>query len=178
MAHIQEIEALAAEWAVISRTREAREAVAILSEVSEATAAYEAFDLRQLLDTMRLAKGADQRNQAAQVLADTLANLDAHPLLPRFLLQALVPGLLSVAKKLQWGDGGPWEDGSEFWADLMAELWTVLVEWSGTYRQYAAGDLLNAVRMRLRRVLVAPMREVPSSDVPSYLRAVDRWWGG
>jgi hypothetical protein len=108
-------------------------------------------------------------------VADTLANLDAHPLLPRFLLQALVPGLLNVAKKLDWGQGGPWENGTEFWAELMAELWAVMADWSGTYRQYAASDLLNAVRMRLRRRLVAPLREVPSSDLPSYLRAVDRW---
>jgi hypothetical protein len=50
-----------------------------------------------------------------------------------------------------------------------------MADWSGTYRQYAAGDLLNAVRMRLRRRLVASVREVPSSDLPSYLRAVDRW---
>lgn len=168
-------DALEAEWSVVGRGRNARAAVAILSERSEAVAAYEAFDLRQLLDTMRLASGAEQRNQAAQVVADTLANLDAHPLLPRFLLQALVPGLLSVAKKLDWGRGGPWDNGGDFWADLTGELWAVMSDWSGTYRQYAAGDLLNGARMRLRRQLVAPVREVPSSDVPSYLRAVDRW---
>jgi hypothetical protein len=175
MAHIKEIEALAAEWVVLARSREGREAAAILSERSEATAAYDACTLRQLLDAMHQATGVEQRTQAAQVVADSLANLDAHPLLPRFLLQALVPGLLSVAKKLDWGQGGPWENGTEFWADLMAELWAVMADWSGTYRQYAAGDLLNAVRMRLRRRLVAPVREVPSSDLPSYLRAVDRW---
>jgi hypothetical protein len=174
MANIKELEALDNEWAVVGRTREA---VAILSDRSEATAAYEAFNLRQLLDTMRLARGTEQRNQAAQVVADTLANLDAHPLLPRFLLQALVPGLLSVAKKLDWGRGGPWDNGADFWTDLLGELWAVMADWSGTYRQYAAGDLLNAVRMRLRRQLVAPVREVPSSDLPSYLKAVDRWWG-
>lgn len=175
MANLKEIEALAVEWAVLGRTREAREALVVLAKRSEAVASYGVANLRDLLDTMRLAKGTEQRNQAAQVVADTLANLDAHPLLPRFLLEALVPGLVSVAKKLDWGRGGPWENGRDFWADLLGELWAVMSDWSGTYRQYAAGDLLNAVRHRLRRQLVAPVREVPSSDLPSYLRAVDRW---
>ena len=72
---------------------------------------------------------------------------------------ALVPGLIIVARKLQWGKGGDWRDGSEFFGDVLATTWLVLQEWSGQDRPYAVLDLLSAIRCRLRRQLfgdVAP----------------------
>ncbi len=69
------------------------------------------------------------------------------------LVQALIPGLVTVAGKLQWGHGGEWRDGEEFFGELLSTTWLVLQEWSGQDRPYAVLDLLSAIRCRLRRQL-------------------------
>ncbi len=71
----------------------------------------------------------------------------------RFLIQALLPGLLTVAKRLRWGQGGEWDDGSEFFSETLSITWMVLFEWSGQDRPYAVLDLLSAIRCRMRRQL-------------------------
>ncbi len=76
-------------------------------------------------------------------------------MIPRALLQALVPGLLSVAKRLSWGRGGDWESGGPFFSDLVTTAWEVIADWAGQDRPYAALDLLSAIRCRSRRQLVA-----------------------
>ena len=39
-----------------------------------------------------------------------------------------------VAGKLQWGRGGEWQDGEEFFGELLSTAWLVLQEWSGQDR--------------------------------------------
>ena len=51
--------------------------------------------------------------------------------------------------------GGDWEDGSAFFADVVATAWEVVVDWAGDDRSYAVLDLLSAVRRRARRQLLA-----------------------
>ena len=58
-----------------------------------------------------------------------------------------------MAGKLRWGRGGEWEDGEEFFGELLSTTWLVLQEWSGQDRPYAVLDLLSAIRCRLRRQL-------------------------
>ena len=69
------------------------------------------------------------------------------------LVQVLLPGLVTVAGKLRWGRGGEWQDGEEFFGELLSTTWLVLQEWSGQDRPYAVLDLLSAIRCRLRRQL-------------------------
>jgi hypothetical protein len=71
----------------------------------------------------------------------------------RWLIQALLPGLLTVAKRLRWGQGGDWDDGSEFFSETLSTTWMILFEWSGQDRPYAVLDLLSAIRCRMRRQL-------------------------
>jgi hypothetical protein len=63
----------------------------------------------------------------------------------------MLPGLVTVARRLSWGTGGDWADGGSFFADTLATAWEIITEWSGQDRPYAALDLLSAVRCRLRR---------------------------
>lgn len=77
-----------------------------------------------------------------------------HPLVPRALLQGLVPGLVGVARRLTWGAGGEWPDPAAFFVDVLATTWEVIDEWSGQDRAYAVLDILSAVRCRLRRRIV------------------------
>jgi hypothetical protein len=95
--------------------------------------------------------GADQPSAVLQAM---LRSQHVDPLVPRAILQALVPGLVGVARRLSWGAGGEWQDGAAFFGDLVTTAWEVITEWSGEDRDYAVLDVLSAVRCRLRRQLL------------------------
>jgi DNA-directed RNA polymerase specialized sigma24 family protein len=102
---------------------------------------------------MRQATDRNRREGAAALVRVLLREAPVDPLVSRILVQALLPGLVSVAGKLRWGQGGDWEDGSEFFSELLSTTWLVLHEWSGQDRPYAVLDLLSAIRCRMRRRL-------------------------
>jgi DNA-directed RNA polymerase specialized sigma24 family protein len=106
-----------------------------------------------LIEHLRRARGRSEREEAARLVRVLLREADADPFVCRMLVQALVPGLVTVAGKLRWGRGGEWQDGEEFFGELLATTWLVLQEWSGQDRPYAVLDLLSAIRCRVRRQL-------------------------
>ena len=106
-----------------------------------------------LIDHMRQATGSRAREEAAALIRTMLREAPGDALIVRFLIQALLPGLLTVAKRLRWGQGGDWDDGSEFFSETLSMTWMVLFEWSGQDRPYAVLDLLSAIRCRMRRQL-------------------------
>lgn len=106
-----------------------------------------------LVAHLRRATGARQREEAARLIRVLLREAGADPFIPRLLVQALVPGLITVAGKLRWGRGGDWQDGEEFFCELLATTWCVIGEWAGQDRPYAVRDLLSAIRCRVRRQL-------------------------
>jgi hypothetical protein len=106
-----------------------------------------------VIDYMRQATGSRAREEAAALIRTMLREAPGDALIVRFLIQALLPGLLTVAKRLRWGQGGDWDDGSEFFSEMLSISWTVLFEWSGQDRPYAVLDLLSAIRCRMRRQL-------------------------
>jgi hypothetical protein len=107
-----------------------------------------------LVEHMRRASGRQSREEAARLVRILLRESAVDPLVARTLVQAVLPGLITVAGRLQWGRGGDWCDGSEFFSDLLSATWTTIEEWSGQDRPYAVLDLLSAVRCRLRRQLL------------------------
>jgi hypothetical protein len=157
------IDQLVGEWQTLGRSDRATQALHLLARRDRALlelvhggdsgdrpSCPTAFDL---IEHMRAAKGSSARAEAAGLIRVMLRESEVDPLVTRFLLQALIPGMVSVASRLRWGQGGAWEDGSEFFAELLATTWVVLTEWSGQDRQYAVLDLLSAIRCRLRRQL-------------------------
>ena len=106
-----------------------------------------------LVAHMRRASGRVQREEAAGLVRVLLREAGSDPLIPRLLVQALLPGLISVAGKLRWGRGGDWQDGNEFFCELLTTTWCVIEEWAGQDRPYAVRDLLSAIRCRARRQL-------------------------
>jgi DNA-directed RNA polymerase specialized sigma24 family protein len=158
------IDQMAAEWKSIGRSRTA---VRSLQDVARHDPALSLLVLGpgpgavpppcptpcDLIEHMRHATGRAQRDEAARLVRVLLREADADPFICRMLVQALVPGLVTVAGKLQWGRGGEWQDGEEFFGELLATTWLVLQEWSGQDRPYAVLDLLSAIRCRLRRQL-------------------------
>jgi hypothetical protein len=106
-----------------------------------------------LVAYMRRASGRIQREEAARLVRVLLREAGSDPFIPRLLVQAMVPGLISVAGKLRWGRGGDWQDGNEFFCELLTTTWCVIEEWAGQDRPYAVRDLLSAIRCRARRQL-------------------------
>lgn len=140
-----------AEWSWIGRCQDSRAALAALSVAEPVVAALGAQDLAELVDCLRQARDPEGRDHAACLVRAMLRSSGAHPLVPRALLQALLPGLVNVARRLAWGTGGEWGDGGAFFADVVATSWEVIVMWEGEDRPYAVLDVLSAVRCRLRR---------------------------
>ena len=103
---------------------------------------------------LRGAIGDQGGTWAPGVLQAMLRSGSLHPLIPRSILQAILPGLVTVARRLSWGSGGEWPDGGTFFSDLLTTAWEVINDWRGDDRPYALLDLLSAVRCRMRRQVV------------------------
>jgi hypothetical protein len=145
------IDRMNAEWAGLGRCPDARRAVLALSRAEPIVARLHVTDLRQLVERLRTGPERADREHAARVIQAMLRSSAVHPLVPRALLQAMVPGLVTVARRLSWGTGGEWTDGGSFFTDTLTTAWEIITEWAGQDRPYAALDLLSAVRCRLRR---------------------------
>ena len=65
--------------------------------------------------------------------------------------------LLALPRRIDVA-GGPWCDLDAFHADAVSALWELTMSWSGAHRPYAAGDLLSAVRTRLRTLQASEHR--------------------
>jgi hypothetical protein len=158
------IEQLNGEWRTLGRSRTAVQALNLLADSDPLVAVLvrgSADGSRppvcvtpcDLIDYMRQTSGRRSREEAAALVRIMLREAPGDALIVRFLIQALLPGLLSVAKRLRWGQGGDWDDGSEFFSETLSVTWMVLFEWSGQDRPYAVLDLLSAIRCRMRRQL-------------------------
>jgi DNA-directed RNA polymerase specialized sigma24 family protein len=156
------IDQMATEWQSIGRSRSAvrslydmagRDPVLDLLVIGTGSGPPPCPTPCDLVEHMRRASGRAQREEAAHLIRVLLREAGADPFILRLLVQALLPGLVTVAGKLRWGRGGEWQDGEEFFGELLATTWLVLQEWSGQDRPYAVLDLLSAIRCRLRRQL-------------------------
>ena len=148
---LRPIDQMTTEWEATGRSPQSDEALRRLAAAEPEIAALGVRDLGGLVAALRTADGPEARDRAAGLLRAMLRSQGVHPLVPRAILQALVPGLVSVARRLSWGAGGEWDDGGAFFTDLVATAWEVIVAWSGDDRSYAVLDLLSAIRCRLRR---------------------------
>jgi hypothetical protein len=157
------IDQLSAEWETVGRGNESQHALRSLIRLEPDLPAAEAADLHDLVIHLREAPANGGRDEAALVVRAMLRHESAHPLLPRAILQAILPGLVSVARRLSWGAGGEWSDGGTFFSDVVTTAWEVITAWSGQDRPYAVLDLLSAIRCRMRRQLLdkESARELP-----------------
>ncbi|HEX4083167.1 MAG TPA: hypothetical protein VHX40_09410 [Acidimicrobiales bacterium] len=168
---LQPINRLDADWRATRRSAASKDALRQLAAAEEVVAALclaDLGDLGDLVDALRHPKDAADRARAARVIQAMLRSQGVHPLVPRAVLQAILPGLVSIARRLSWGAGGDWNSGGAFFVDLLTTAWEVVVEWAGDDRDYAVLDLLSAIRCRLRRQLLSQRagheRVVPGLD--------------
>jgi hypothetical protein len=157
------IDQLSVEWETVGRGQESRTALRSLIEREPNLTKIGANDLHDLVAYLRQAPSSGERTDAALVVRSMLRSESVHPLVSRAILQAILPGLVSVARRLSWGSGGDWSDGGTFFSDLIATAWEVITDWAGQDRQYAVLDLLSAIRCRMRRQFI---RTTDSCELP------------
>jgi hypothetical protein len=141
---------LRSEWSSISRSPESRSALvrldaAAVRERDPGMIPWGVKDLGDLVLAMSVGGSLEQLRKH-RIIALLLIEAD-DPMLARCLLQTLLSGLVSLSRRLEWGD----EPG--LLSDAISECSVVISDWTGRRRQYATGDLLNAVRCRVRRRL-------------------------
>lgn len=156
---LRPIDQLTRHWAADGRSAASVAALDRLAAAEPSIAALGAHDLGDVVvyvgnrSDHPSSRGASMP-AAAAVIQAMLRSQHVHPLIPRAILQAMLPGLVGVARRLAWGAGGEWPDGGAFFVDLLTTTWETIVEWSGDDRPYAVLDLLSAVRCRMRRQLM------------------------
>lgn len=163
---LRPIDQLTAEWNSIGRGKQSKLALDRLTAMEPIVRTAHASDLEQLVFHLRGAIGRPEEQWAPKVVQAMLRSQAADPLIPRAILQALLPGLVTVARRLSWGSGGDWADSRGFFSDLITTTWEVITDWAGQDRPYALLDILSATRCRMRRQILSRrgMREVAAGE--------------
>lgn len=156
------------EWRHVGRRPSARAATRRLDErypELDLAAQEDLFDVVALLES-RSPRNVLERAAIVRALLQEASDPDVH----RALLQTLLPGVVSACRQLRFGEGIV-DEPSETVAVAVSLLSELLVDWAGQSRQYAAPDLLSALRGRLRRWL---LKEKEAQRQVSQFEAVDR----
>jgi hypothetical protein len=114
-------------------------------------------NLGELVAALSPTSGGLSRDEAASVIAAMLHSATLDPLIPRAIIQALIPGILGLARRID-ATAPPWNDLDAFYGDAVSCLFEQITTWSGTRRPYAAGDLLSGVRTKLRTLQMSERR--------------------
>lgn len=139
------------EWLHVGHAPRARAAMASLAEGHRD---LDLGSLNDLYDVVSLLEARGGRNvlERAEIVRALLEEA-GDPEIHRALLQTLIPGIVSVCRQLRFGDGIV-EDASETVGVALGLASELLTDWAGQSRQYAAPDILSALRGRLRRWLL------------------------
>ena len=155
------------EWLHVGRSPRARSAVSTLAQRHPALnlgALNDLYDVVTLLEAHG-GRSVIERAEVVRALLEEAADPEIH----RALLQTLIPGIVSVCRKLRFGDGIV-EDPSETVGVALGLASELLTDWAGQSRQYAAPDILSALRGRLRRWL---LKEKAASRAVSHFELHD-----
>ncbi len=148
----------------MGRTNAARESLVGLCLRHPELGLGQLNDLCEVVDALE-ARGGRSVLARAEIVRALLLEAD-DPQIHRTLLQTLIPGIVSVCRQLRFGDGII-ADPSETVAMALGLASELLVDWAGESRQYAAPDILSALRGRLRRWLLkekVALRSVSNFD--------------
>jgi len=143
------IRGLRIEWLSLGTTPASRLACGRLAACEPVVADLGVENLAALVRALSPSSLRLTRNDAAGVIAAMVRGAQVDPLIPRAVVQALIPGVLTLSRRIDTANG-PWSDLDSFYADAVSVLWELTSRWAGSDRPYAAGDLLAGVRTRLR----------------------------
>lgn len=143
---------LRSEWPRLGASPGARRSLATLRGRAPEHVPAHVRDLVELVEALEPDGGLTQIERAR--VLEALLESAGDPLVRRCLLQTLLPGIVSLARKLRFGEGIA-DSPSAFLGDALAEAAELLFEWAGQRRAFAGPDLLGALRCRLRRRMLA-----------------------
>src|ERR1035441_8893792 len=101
------IRRLRSEWQAIGTTPQSIAACHRLAQCEPVVADLEVGNLAELVAALSLSSGRLTRNEAAAVITAMLRSADVDVLIPRAIVQALIPGVLALAQRFDSADG-PW----------------------------------------------------------------------
>ena len=139
------------EWLHVGHAPPSRAAMATLAERHQDLDLGTLNDLHDVVALLE-ARGGRSVLERAEIVRALLEEA-GDPQIHRALLQTLIPGIVSVCRQLRFGDGIV-EDASETVGVALGLASELLTDWAGQSRQYAAPDILSALRGRLRRWLL------------------------
>jgi hypothetical protein len=139
------------EWQHVGRTVRSRRALEALSERHGELQLNGLVDLCDVVTLLESRGGRTvlERAEIVCALLEEATDVEIH----RALLQTLIPGIVSVCRQLRFGEGII-DEPSETVGVALSLASELLTDWAGQSRQYAAPDILSALRGRLRRWLL------------------------
>ena len=149
--HTDVLASMRYEWRHAGRTPSARRSLAVLRE-RHPDIGLEGLDDLCGVVTILEARGGRTVIERAHIVQALLKEC-GDPEIHRTLLQTLLPGIVSVCRQLRFGDGIV-RDPSETLSMALGLASELLSDWAGQSREYAAPDILSALRGRLRRWLM------------------------
>lgn len=160
---------LSRQWDAVAHASASREALHALAAAETCAAKLGVTDLGELVDALRGSRRSLSPAQADRVVAAMVARQDLDPLIGLAVVVTLLPGLVMVGRRLEWGGGGPWGHPEAFSGELVSVAWEVVADWRGRRREFIVPALLGAVRKRLVRQGEAWRRELAGRGDPDDL---------
>ena len=90
---------LRSEWLAIGATPPSSSACHRLALSEPVVADLEVDNLAELVAALSLSSGRPSRNEAAEGIMAMLRSADVHALVPRAIIEALIPGLLALPRR-------------------------------------------------------------------------------
>ena len=112
------IRRLRIEWQAIGTAAVSSSACHRLAEREPVVERLAAQNLAELVEALSLSSGRLPRNEAAGVLSAMLRGAQVDPLVPRAIIQTLIPGVLALSSRVDVANG-PWSDLDAFYAEAV-----------------------------------------------------------
>src|ERR1039458_7865241 len=113
------IQRLRSEWQALGTAPPSRSACHRLAESEPVVARLEVGDLAELISVLSLSSDRLSRHEGAAVIAAMLRSAGVDALIPRAIVQALIPGVLALSRRIDVA-GGPWCDLDALYAAAVA----------------------------------------------------------
>jgi hypothetical protein len=139
---------LRTEWLAIGTTPQSAAACHRLAQCEPVVDRLKVDNLAELVAALSPSSGRLSRNEAAEVITAMLRSADVDALVPRAIIEALIPGVLALPKRFDLAEG-PWCDLDAFHADAAVLYATRVLGMSVTEVAQLAG--LPAGHLRRRR---------------------------
>jgi DNA-directed RNA polymerase specialized sigma24 family protein len=134
-----------------------------LRELARREASVRVLGCRDLGDLVEVISGRGRRLDAIaadRTIGILVANQTIDPMIAVAVVVTLTPGLKALARRMDWGAGGPWGEAEAFSGELLTTAWEVVSDWSGRRQEFMTPAILTAVRKRLARQVRSWKREV------------------